>query len=176
MWLVENTRIHLKRGDITDFEGDAIVNAANTKLLLGGGVAGAIRKKGGPSIQRECNEIGPVKLGEAAITSSGNLHSKFVIHAASMHLGGKTTSESLRNTVLSSLRIGAVNKIKSIAFPAIGTGIAGFPIADCAKIMCEAFELFIKTEQHHLQEIYVILFTETDLQKFEHIFHEILNN
>ncbi|MCG3226157.1 MAG: macro domain-containing protein, partial [Candidatus Heimdallarchaeota archaeon] len=135
MWQIEDTKIHLKRGDITDFEVDAIVNAANTKLILGGGVAGAIRKKGGPSIQNECNEIGPIKLGEAVITLGGNLYAKYVIHAASMHLGGKTTSESLKDSVWNCLRIGAENSIKSIAFPAIGTGIAGFPISECAKIM-----------------------------------------
>ena len=111
MWLINNTKINLERGDITAFKGDAIVNAANTKLILGGGVAGAIRKKGGSSIQKECNKIGPIKLGEAAITKGGNLQSKFVIHAASMHLGGKTTPESLRDSVLNSLQIGAENLI-----------------------------------------------------------------
>ena len=176
MWLVNNTKISLEKGDITVFKGDAIVNAANTKLLLGGGVAGAIRKKGGPSIQEECNELGPIKLGEAAITSGGNLHSKFIIHAASMHLGGKTTPESLRDSVLHSLQVGAENRINSIAFPAIGTGIAGFPTQDCAKIMCEVFEFFIRSKKHCFKEIFVILFTESDYQRFESVFRETLNN
>ncbi len=92
-----------------------------------------------------------------------------------MHLGGKTTPKSLRDAVLNSLQVGAENMINSIAFPAIGTGIAGFPIRDCAKIMCEAFEFFIRNKKHIFQEISVILFTDSDFQKFENIFSEILS-
>ena len=107
---------------------DAIVNAANNDLQLGGGVAGAIRRKGGPKIQNECNEVGPVPVGGAAITSGGSLKARFVIHAASMHLGGLTTAHSLRSSTAHSLRIAAQKGLKTIAFPAVGTGIAGFPM------------------------------------------------
>jgi len=128
-------RVELCQGDLTDVAVDAIVNAANTQLLLGAGVAGAIRRKGGPSIQRECDAIGPVPLGEAAITAGGDLPARYVIHAASMSLGGETTADSLRDSVRASLRRADEKRLRSIAFPAIGTGVAGFPLDECARIM-----------------------------------------
>src|ERR1700751_2524122 len=130
-----NGRVEILQGDLTEMDTDAIVNAANNDLQLGGGVAGAIRRKGGPQIQAECDEIGPVPVGGAAITSGGNLKARYVIHAASMQLGGRTSAQSLRSSTAHSLRIAAQNGLKTIAFPAIGTGIAGFPMNRCAEIM-----------------------------------------
>src|ERR1700756_4914638 len=100
-------RILIQQGDLTEMDTDAIVNAANNDLQLGGGVAGAIRRKGGLQIQTECNEIGPVPVGGAAITSGGNLKARYVIHAASMQLGGTTSAQSLRSSTAHSLRIAA---------------------------------------------------------------------
>jgi O-acetyl-ADP-ribose deacetylase (regulator of RNase III) len=128
-------RIEILQGDLTEMGVDAIVNAANNDLQLGGGVAGAIRRKGGPVIQQECNEIGSIPVGGAAITSGGALQAKFVIHAASMQLGGDTTAQALRSATAHSLRIAAERGLKTIAFPAVGTGIAGFPMKECAEIM-----------------------------------------
>jgi len=128
-------RIEVILGDITDARADAIVNAANTELILGGGVAGAITRKGGPAIQAECDRIGQVKLGEAAVTGAGNLAAKYVIHAASMSLGGQATQASLSNSVRNSYLRAREKGVKSIAFPAVGAGIAGFPIRQCAEIM-----------------------------------------
>jgi len=170
MWQIKDTLIHLKRGDITELEVDAIVHAANTRLILGGGVAGAIRKKGGPKIQKECNKLGPVNLGEAVITTGGDLHAKYVIHAASMKLGGKTTAISLKESILNSLKVASENKINSIAFPAIGTGIAGFPISECAVIMCDSFNSYFQAESNNLNEVIVILFSESDFQIFKDVF------
>ena len=130
-------KIKISQGDITECATDAIVNAANNDLILGAGVAGAIRNKGGPAIQDECDRIGRISLGEAAITSGGKLRAKFVIHAASMHLDGLTTEENLRASTRNSLMRAAEHKLESIAFPAIGTGIAGFPIDRCAQVMLE---------------------------------------
>lgn len=128
-------KIQIIQGDITDSECEAIVNAANTDLWLGSGVAGAISQKGGPEIQKECNEIGPIDLGEAAVTSGGNLKAKYVIHAASMDFEHPTTEESLydsvKNCMLRAEELGA----HSIAFPAIGTGVAEFDPERCAEIM-----------------------------------------
>jgi O-acetyl-ADP-ribose deacetylase (regulator of RNase III) len=87
-------KIVIQRGDLTEMQTEAIVNAANNDLILGGGVAGAIRRKGGEEIQRECDEIGSIPVGYAAITTGGNLRAKYVIHAASMRLGGSTTAEA----------------------------------------------------------------------------------
>jgi O-acetyl-ADP-ribose deacetylase len=128
-------KIHMAVGDLTESGADAIVNAANNDLQLGGGVAGAIRRKGGETIQRECDEIGSIPVGGAAVTGGGNLRAKHVIHAASMQLGGRTTAQALRSSTAHSLRIAAENGLKSIAFPAVGTGIAGFPMHECAEIM-----------------------------------------
>src|ERR1700686_4739502 len=121
-------RIQIQQGDLTEMDADAIVNAANNDLILGAGVAGAIARKGGESIQRECDEIGSIPVGYAAITGGGKLKAKHVIHAASMQLGGATTAEALRHSTAHALRIAAERGLKSIAFPAVGTGIAGFPM------------------------------------------------
>src|SRR6266699_5122628 len=96
-------KIIIQQGDLTEMDTDAIVNAANNDLLLGGGVAGAIRRKGGDEIQRECNEIGSIPVGGAAITTGGKLKAGHVIHAASMQLGGRTTAAALRSSTAHSL-------------------------------------------------------------------------
>jgi O-acetyl-ADP-ribose deacetylase len=129
------SKITIRQGDLTDSDADAIVNAANNDLMLGGGVAGAIGRKGGPTIQVECDKIGPIPLGEAAVTGGGKLRARHVIHAASMRLGEATTEENLRASTRNSLVRARELKLKSIAFPAIGTGIAGFPLTRCAQVM-----------------------------------------
>jgi O-acetyl-ADP-ribose deacetylase (regulator of RNase III) len=128
------SKITLSKGDLTEVDADAIVNAANNDLMLGGGVAGAIRAKGGPAIQEECYRIGAIALGEAAITGAGRLRARHVIHAASMRLGESTTETNLRAATRNSLRRARENSLKSIAFPAIGTGIAGFSMERCAQV------------------------------------------
>jgi O-acetyl-ADP-ribose deacetylase (regulator of RNase III) len=130
-----NERIRIVEGDITDQAVDAIVNAANTDLELGAGVAGAIRRKGGPRIQEACRRIGPIPLGEAAVTEAGRLPARLVIHAASMGAGQLTTERSLRESVRNSLRRCVEHGVRSVAFPAIGTGVAGLPIDRCAEVM-----------------------------------------
>jgi len=149
---------------------DAIVNAANTNLELGGGVAGVIRRKGGPAIQEECDRIGPVGLGEAAITTGGDLKAKYVIHAASMHLGGRTSQTSLKQSVAHCLKIADEKGLKSIAFPAIGTGIAGFPMQDCAKIMIDEI-LYHLEGGTSLEKIYIVLY---DIQAYATFENELL--
>src|SRR5277367_7016898 len=110
-------RVEILQGDLTEMDTDAIVNAANNELQLGGGVAGAIRRKGGAQIQAECDEIGTIPVGGAAITSGGKLKARYVIHAASMQLSGRTSAQSLRTSTAHALRIAAQNGLKSIAFP-----------------------------------------------------------
>ena len=159
-------KVVIERGDLTEMDTDAIVNAANNDLILGGGVAGAIRRKGGDEIQRECNEIGSIPVGYAAITTGGKLKARFVIHAASMRLGGGTTAEALRNSTAHCLRIAKERGLKSIAFPAVGTGIAGFPLEECAKIMlCEAAE-HLRGETS-LERVHFVLFDDDARKIFE---------
>lgn len=122
-------------GDLVEQQVDAIVNAANNDLVLGGGVAGAIRTRGGEAIQRECDAHGPVNVGDAAITGAGELHARYVIHAASMALGGRTTTQSLTSSMEHAFRLAREHNVRSIAIPAVGTGIAGFPMDECAGVM-----------------------------------------
>jgi O-acetyl-ADP-ribose deacetylase (regulator of RNase III) len=165
-------RIVLSQGDLTELDADAIVNAANNDLLLGGGVAGAIRLKGGPAIQRECDAIGSIPVGFAAITSGGNLKARYVIHAASMPLGGRTTAPALRSSTAHCLRIAAENNLKSIAFPAVGTGIAGFPMRECAEIMLRECAVHLKGKTS-LERIYFVLFDQASLDVFEQVWKEM---
>ena len=136
-WQAGGLTVEILQGDLTQQDVDAIVNAANNDLELGGGVAGAIARAGGPQIQAECRAIGPIDVGDAAITGGGKLTAHFVIHAASMPLGGRTSAESLRGSTRRSLEIANQRGLRSIAFPAVGTGIARFPIEECARIMLE---------------------------------------
>jgi len=160
-------KIILQQGDITGSAVDAIVNAANLELIMGGGVAGAIHKKGGPSIQEECNKLAPIPLGEAAITGAGTLKAKYVIHAASMGLKGPlTTRESLLNSTKNSLKRAEEKKINSIAFPAIGTGIAGFPKEQCAQIMVDTILEHLK-KGSSLEKVYIVFFKGNIHDAFE---------
>ena len=136
-WRTGNLTVDVLQGDLTEQDVDAIVNAANNDLILGGGVAGAIARRGGPAIQSECRTIGSIEVGGAAITTGGKLKARFVVHAASMRLGGRTSAESLRASTRRSLEIASERGLKSIAFPAVGTGIAHFPLDECARIMLE---------------------------------------
>ena len=160
-------RIVIKQGDITRETTDAIVNAANTELMLGAGVAGAIRRAGGPVIQEECDRIGPVPLGEAAVTTGGNLKARHVIHAASMGLGGPLTTEtSLRDSVRNSLLRAHEKGLRSIAFPAIGTGVAGFPVGRCAEIMLGEIDRFLREQTTSVEKVHLVLFDETTMETF----------
>jgi O-acetyl-ADP-ribose deacetylase len=168
-------RIEIRQGDITDMDVDAIVNAANNDLQLGGGLAGAISRKGGPKIQAECNEIGTIPVGGAAITSGGNLKARHVIHAASMQLGGSTSARSLRSSTAHALRIAAQRGLKTIAFPAVGAGIGGFPLRECAEIMLR------ETAKHFenptsLERVCFVLFDKEALAAFEGVSRELRAN
>src|SRR6202790_2955669 len=165
-------KIILMQGDLTEMDVDAIVNAANNDLQLGGGVAGAIRRKGGDAIQRECDAIGSIPVGGAAITVGGNLRARFVIHAASMQLGGETTVRALRSSTAHALRIAAEKGLRSIAFPAVGTGIAGFPIPECARIMMREVVEHLK-KPTSLEMIYFSLFDAQALSEFEKVLAEM---
>ena len=160
-------RIVVVLGDITDMEVDAIVNAANTDLVLGSGVAGSIRRKGGPSVQAECDRLGPIPLGEAAVTGGGALHARYVIHAAGMRPGGGVGRESLIAATRNSLLRADELSLRTVAFPAIGTGVGGFPIEECAGIMTETVTDYLKKEDTSIEKIYFVLFDEPAFRAFE---------
>lgn len=164
--------IYFMKGDITELEVDAIVNAANNELILGAGVAGAIRTKGGPRIQEECDRIGSIRLGEAAVTTAGNLKAYYVIHAASMEMGEETTAGNLRSSTRNSLLRAEEKGLKTIAFPAIGTGIAGFPMQDCARIMIGEVLEHLKSHSS-LEKIYFVLYDDAALKVFEETYRKL---
>jgi O-acetyl-ADP-ribose deacetylase len=163
---VANTTIVIKKADITDEDTEAIVNAANSSLDHGGGVAGAILSKGGKIIQDESDKIGFVPVGSAVITLGGNLKAQFVIHAVGPRMGEGNEDEKLRNATSNSLRLADSEGIHTISFPAISTGIFGYPIERCAKIMLQAVHQYCEG-QTKLREIRFCLFDESAKQVFE---------
>jgi O-acetyl-ADP-ribose deacetylase (regulator of RNase III) len=162
---IQNHVLELLDGDITEMDTDAIVNAANARLILGGGVAGAIRTKGGPTIQEECNKKGPTFVGGAVITTAGNLKAKHVIHAVGPRMGEGNEDQKLKNATLNSLKCADENSLKSISFPAISTGIFGFPIEQCAEIMLKTTIDYLK-DQTGLEKVIFCLFGQNSYQVF----------
>jgi O-acetyl-ADP-ribose deacetylase (regulator of RNase III) len=161
-------------GDLVEQEVDAIVNAANNELQLGGGVAGAIRRVGGPAIQDECDAHGAINVGEAAITGAGKLRARHVIHAASMSLGGRTTKHSLTSSMRNAFALASENEIATIAIPAVGTGIAGFPMDECARVMAESLSEAL-SHGWQPQEVRFVLFGEDSRGVFEVAFQHVFN-
>lgn len=176
---MHQARVVIITGDLVQQEVDAIVNAANNDLQLGGGVAGAIRRAGGPSIQDECDAHGPVQVGYAAITGAGRLRARYVIHAASMSLGGRTTRASLRSSMDDVFRLARMHEVRSLAVPAVGTGIAGFPIDECARVMAESLKAAL-SGGWQASEVRFVLFGEDAKTPFEAafwtVFHAPLGN
>ncbi len=157
----------LLRGDITEMETDAIVNAANADLILGAGVAGAIRAKGGPEIQEECNRIGGTHVGGAVVTTGGRLKARYVIHAVGPRWGEGDEERKLREATLNSLRRATEKGLRSMAFPAVSTGIFGFPKDLCAKIMLGTVLSFLAEEETSLEKVVFCLWSQEDLEIFQ---------
>ena len=168
---INNKSIELIQGDITSSETVAIVNPANSSLQLGGGVAGAIRKRGGPQIQEECDKIGWVPVGQAVMTSAGNLKTRYVIHAVGPRMGEGNEDIKLKNATINSLKLADQNHIRSISFPAISTGIFGYPKDRCANIMLSTTIEYLKGDSL----IERVIFYLYDHDTYE-IFHQILND
>jgi O-acetyl-ADP-ribose deacetylase (regulator of RNase III) len=171
--LIHGKELEILQGDITEMDTDAIVNAANAQLILGAGVAGAIRKKGGPSIQEECDRIGGTVVGGAVITGAGNLKARHVIHAVGPRMGEGNEDQKLRDATLNSLRLAQEHGLRSVAFPAISTGIFGFPMDRCARNMLGAAREFMEGGTS-LQRVVFCLFGEDARRSFEQSLKEIL--
>ena len=163
---IKNAIIQLVQGDITELEADAIVNAANAALKLGGGVAGAIARKGGPRIQEECDRIGGTFVGGAVLTTAGNLKAKHVIHAVGPRYGEGNEDEKLRKATLNSLKLADEHKLKNIAFPAISTGIFGFPLDRCSRIMISTTKSYLEGETG-IGRVIFCLFDARSYQAFQ---------
>ena len=134
---IGKVNVKVGRGDITEFDVDAIVNAANSDLWMGSGVAGAIKSKGGIEIEQEAMKQGPIRPGEAVLTGAGRLKARYVIHCAGMPPGGRATFDYVRSSVEHAMRLAAEHGIKSIAFPAIGAGVGGLTGKESAQAIIE---------------------------------------
>ena len=141
--------LEVRQADVTQLEVDAIANAANTGLAHGGGVAGAISRAGGPSVQRESYEKAPIGLGEAIETTAGDMPARWVIHAATMELGGPTSAEIIESATRSTLAKADQLGCTSLALVAFGTGVGGFPLEEAARIMVEV----ARAHQGRLEQI-----------------------
>jgi O-acetyl-ADP-ribose deacetylase (regulator of RNase III) len=174
---IGKTKLSLIQGDITLQETEAIVNAANTSLLGGGGVDGAIHRAGGPKILEECKAIrvkqGGCPTGEAVITSGGNMKAKYVIHTVGpVWSGGNRNEEQLlRNAYYNSLNLAREKGIKSVSFPSISTGVYRFPIDKASRIALNTVKEFI--QEHNFVEVRFVLFSERDLKVYEDALKEI---
>lgn len=164
--LTPNVTLQIVKGDITLEEVDVIVNAANSRLMHGGGVAGAISRRGGPAIQEESHRIAPVPVGKAGITTAGKLPAMAVIHAVGPRWGEGDEHEKLREAVQSSLRLASEKSFKSISLPAISTGIFGFPLQEAVDVILNAIENFVQMDPGTLQTIRLCLFDAATVQAF----------
>lgn len=160
--------IEIFKGDITKLSVDSIVNAANSSLLGGGGVDGAIHLTAGPELLEECKKLNGCKTGEAKITKGYNLHAKFVIHTVGPIWDGGYSGEDrlLSSCYLNSLRLAVENKIKSIAFPAISTGVFGFPLERAAQIAIKTVKKFIQSDKS-IQKIIFVCFDDRTYQTYK---------
>jgi len=169
---VGNTKILLKTGDITREEVDAIVNAANSRLLGGGGVDGAIHRAAGPSLLEQCRKIGYCAPGEAVITGAGRLKAKYVIHTVGPVWRGGTRGEErvLASAFTQSLRLAREHGARTVAFPAISTGAYGFPMELAARVSLCAIRNYIQEAPDVFDEIKMVLFNEKIFQAFKAAF------
>lgn len=169
---IGNSKITLAKGDITGLKVDALVNAANSMLQMGGGVAGAIRRAGGESIQEECDRIGGTPVGTAVITRAGRLRARHVIHAVGPRMGEGDEDGKLEGATRSSLVLADKHGLSSLAFPAISTGIFGYPTDRCARIMLETAIDYLKEGGHSLKEVIFCLYDDRTLAEFEKALRE----
>lgn len=167
-------RIRIVEGNIALLDVEAVVNAANKQLKLGGGVAGAIRNFGGPSIQAECDRLAPIGVGQAVITGGGNLKAGYVIHAVGPVNGEGDEEAKLGGATLSCLQIARDRKIQSLAFPAISTGIYGFPLQKCSRIMLRLTRDFLR-ENEHPGEVVFCLYGEKAYTVFKETLATLLD-
>ncbi len=162
---MNNTQLDLVEGDITDLDVEAIVNPSNTKLALGAGVAGVIRRKGGPSVQEECNRIGGTPVGTAIITGAGKMKFKHIIHAVGPKMGEGDEDRKLAAAVRASLALADRHALKSLAIPAISTGNYGFPMDRAARIILTEIQRYLQGGTK-IQRVVVVLLGEDAWKTF----------
>ncbi len=176
---INKSYLELLQGDITQVATDAIVNAANSSLMGGGGVDGAIHKAGGPAILEECKKIiekiGKLPTGEAVITTGGNLRAKYVIHTVGpIWRGGKNNEENLlKNAYLNSLKLADSHNLSSVAFPSISTGVYRFPIKEASQIALETIMNFLQQDTS-VEKVIMVLFGSNNHKIYNETLNKIL--
>ncbi|MBI2470845.1 MAG: O-acetyl-ADP-ribose deacetylase [Planctomycetes bacterium] len=167
--------LELIEGDITEQETDAIVNAANSSLLGGGGVDGAIHRAGGPKILEDCRKLGGCPTGEARITTGGNLKAKYVIHTVGpVYSGGnRREAELLANAYKNSLKLASQYKLKSISFPSISTGAYGYPLDEAATVALKTVTQYLKTHAD-IELVRFVLFGQKAYQAYDKALQELV--
>lgn len=174
--IVKQSNLSLIQGDITHQNTDAIVNAANSSLMGGGGVDGAIHRAGGPQILAECKQIvgkqGRLPTGQAVITTGGNLPAKYVIHTVGpiWHGGSSHEDQLLASAYRESLRLAEKNQLKSVAFPSIGTGAYGYPVAEAAGVALRTVMAFLKNEAVSVRAVMFVLFDSGTYAAYSKVF------
>jgi O-acetyl-ADP-ribose deacetylase (regulator of RNase III) len=161
------TDIYLERGDITEYEVDAIVNAANSKLSMGAGVASAIKRKGGTIVEEDAVRQGPIEVGDVVVTTAGNLPANYVIHAAVMGADLRATADHVRRATLNALRRAEDLRLHTLAFPAFGTGVGRMAPQEAADAMVGALRAHLaEARESSLRRIHLVLFQDDTYQAF----------
>lgn len=179
---INERKVSIVRGDITDQATEAIVNAANPGLMGGGGVDGAIHRAGGPAILAECRKIvarqGRLSTGKAVITGGGNLKAGYVIHAVGpvWHGGSRNEPELLKSAYCECLQLAAGNKLDSIAFPSISTGAYGYPLDEAAKIAVSTVVSFLEEQSTSLKEVVFVLFDARTYESYRSALQDVTGN
>ncbi|HEB32058.1 MAG TPA: hypothetical protein ENI15_14505 [Spirochaetes bacterium] len=170
---MKKVKIDLLKGDITEQDTDAIINTANNLLILGSGLGGAIKAKGGDKIAEECSRHGAVNIGDAVITTAGGLKSKYIIHAALMEFDSPIIDENISLSLLNSLRVANKRSLKSISIPDMSVGITRFPPEICANIIFTVIKNFIEEENTSLELIEIVLWDIETLHIYRNIYKVI---
>ncbi len=173
-----NRELKIIKGDLLKAVTDAIVNPANTKLYMGGGVAGLIKRYGGESIEREAIEKGPINIGEAIATGSGMLKCKYIIHAPTVvNPGDRSSKEYVRKAVNAALKLANSMRLKSIAFPSMGTGVGGLEYAESAEVMIDEILRFISSlnEKDSIKEVHIYLISDHPYNEFKNTARNLIS-
>lgn len=172
---MNKVHIELMKGDITERETDAIINTANNRLILGSGLGGAIKAKGGISIVEECAQHGTIEIGESIITKGGKLKAKYIIHAVLMEYDGSIYPENIAQALLSSLRIANDRKLRSIAIPDMSVAIVRFSPGQCAETMFTTLKEFLENENRSLELIEVVVWDRESLSIYRNIYNRVFS-
>jgi O-acetyl-ADP-ribose deacetylase (regulator of RNase III) len=165
--------VEIRRGDISAAQAGAIVNAANNNLWMGAGVAGALKTRGGPSIEREAMAKGPIMVGQAIETGAGKLDARYVIHAAVMGQDLLTSASAIATAAWNTFALAEKLKVDSVAMPALGTGVGAFPIKSCAKLLFETLKKFDEAGPEYVKRVIFVLYTQKAFDDFEEYYRTI---